>query len=167
MGRICLSVEPAFWNTHFVVGASGAVTAITLLFCIHYPQRTILLMMVLPVPAWSVGMMVVLVNLFGLLGHDSSHVAFDVHLVGAGFAICYYLFRWNIGRLVPQKKLSLAWLKPKPKLKLHDPEKHVHDLDSKADMLLEKVNRDGIDSLSPRERRMLEEYSRRMRQKHS
>ena len=165
--RVCLSVDEAFWNRYSVVGASGAVTAITLLFCIHYPQRTILLMMVLPVPAWAVGMMVILANVFGYFAPPGSQVAYDVHLVGAAFAVLYHLFRWNIGRVLPSGRFSLSWLKPKPRLKLHHPEKQFHDLDSKADLLLEKVNRDGMDSLNARERRTLEEYSRRMRQKHS
>jgi hypothetical protein len=100
-------------------------------------------------------------------------IAFDVHLVGAAFAIAYYRFGWNLGRILP----SPAWLgggRPKfkfrrrPKLKLHDPdaEDHYNEQDDQADRILEKVNREGMDSLSRKERRILEDYSRRMRQKH-
>jgi hypothetical protein len=51
-------------------------------------------------------------------------------------------------------------------LKLHDPETYYHDLDSEADALLAKIHRLGEDSLTHEERKKLEDYSRRMRQKH-
>ena len=38
--------------------------------------------------------------------------------------------------------------------------------DAEADRILDKVAREGMDSLSRKERRILENYSRRMRQKH-
>ena len=46
-----------------LLGASGAVTAIVLLFVFHYPTRTILLMFVLPVPAWVMGVLIIGGNL--------------------------------------------------------------------------------------------------------
>ena len=157
-----------YWPT--VHGASGAVMAITLLFCLHFPKRIILLMLVFPVPAWVVGMMVIAGNLFGV-ANPHGNVAHDVHLVGLILAGCYFYGRWNFGRWLPSVrlpsvKMSTSWFKSKPKLRLHDPKRHSADFDSKADALLDKVNREGMDSLNAREKRMLEEYSRRMRQKH-
>ena len=40
------------------------------------------------------------------------------------------------------------------------------NMDAQADEVLEKLHRDGEASLTPRERRVLEDYSRRMQQKH-
>jgi len=57
------------------------------------------------------------------------------------------------------------WIKPGPSLKVHDPEEYYDNLDAEADRLLEKVNREGLSSLSDKERRVLEDYSRRTRQK--
>lgn len=155
-----------------LVGASGAVTAITLLFCIHFPKQTILLMMVLPVPAWAVGAMIIAGNLIGLR-FSGEHVAFDVHLVGAAFAIAYYRFGWYLGRWLP----SFSWPKKglrnpfsaQPKLRVHRPSDDASDdfeqLEAHADQLLEKVNQNGFDSLTERERQVLENYSRRVRNK--
>ena len=161
------SVQAALPNVYWptVIGASGAVTAITLLYCVNFPKRVLLLMFVLPVPAWVVGCLVIIFNLVGA-SSPAGYVAHDVHLVGVVVAGCYYYFRWNFGRWLPNIKVSTGWLKSKPNLKLHDPERHFPDLDSKADSLLDKVNREGMDSLNAREKRVLEEYSRRMRQKH-
>ena len=60
-------------------------------------------------------------------------------------------------------------LKPgAPQLKVHDPEveERYREMDDEADRLLDKVHREGEASLSEKERRLLEDYSRRMRQKH-
>jgi membrane associated rhomboid family serine protease len=154
-----------------LVGASGAVTAVTLLFCIHFPKQIILLMMVLPVPAWVVGVMIIAGNLIGLRV-SGENVAFDVHLVGAAFAIAYYRLGWNLGRWWPSFSIPVRRFNPfsrRPRLRVHRPgEEPVDDfeqLEAQADHLLEKVNRDGFDSLTSREREVLENYSRRMRNK--
>ena len=61
---------------------------------------------------------------------------------------------------------AMKRIKRKPKLRVHDPDADPQTGDSQADALLAKVNREGMDSLTSREKRILEEYSRRMRQKH-
>jgi hypothetical protein len=61
---------------------------------------------------------------------------------------------------------KLKWPSSKPKLKVHQPEERLTVLDEQADAVLDKLHREGIESLSPRERKILEEYSRRMQQKH-
>lgn len=160
-----------------LLGASGAVTAVTLLFVLHNPMRTILLMFVLPVPAWVVGVLIIFGNLFSVALPDAAgnmSVAYDVHLVGAAFAICYFKLGWRMGRVIPDFNLfsPLSWagslLKPRPKLRVHNPpdtSDKYRDLDEQADRLLDKVHREGEASLTARERRILEDYSRRMRQK--
>jgi membrane associated rhomboid family serine protease len=149
------------------LGASGGVTAATLLFCLLYPRATVLVMFLFPIPAWVLGAVIIVSNLFG----TSTGTAYDVHLVGAAFAVTYWYFGLNFGRMrsfqgfgrlwtAPRK-----WFKPRPPLKVHDPEHYYEDLDAEADRLLEKVARDGLGSLTNKERRLLEDYSRRTRQK--
>ncbi len=160
----CIAVyEPEAWPLHSVRGASGAVMAVTILYCLHFPKRTILLMMVLPVPAWALGMMYVIGNIAGFVG-GAGNVAFDVHLVGVVFAIGYYKFGWRISSWVPGFRVPK--IRRGPKLKLHAPQEDYDALDTEGDRLLQKVSRDGIDSLTKAEKRKLEAYSRRMKQKH-
>ena len=121
-------------------------------------------MFVLPVPAWVLGVFIILGNVFGL--GSPTNVAYDVHLVGAAFAGAYFYFKWNLGRLVTWPKFSPSKWKPKPRLKLHEPENRYADLDRRADRILEKVHREGADTITAEERRILDDYSRRMRQKH-
>ena len=155
---------------HVLLGASGAVTAVVLLFVFHYPKRTILLMFVLPVPAWVVGVLIIGGDLMQMLSSGGDRtVAFDVHLAGAAFAILYYRFGWNLGRWLPDLQRirgSVGQWKPRPRLRVHDPDADGNEQDEEADRLLIKVNREGMDSLTAKERRILEAYSRRMRQKH-
>jgi rhomboid family protein len=155
------------------VGASGGITAAVLLFCLLYPRATILASFVFPVPAWLMGILIVAGNLFGTVQSSPlfGGVAYDVHLVGAAFAVAYWYFGWNFGRLPGLDELGrlLAapqrWIKPRPQLRVHDPEQYYEDLDAEADRILEKLGREGEASLTPQERRTLEDYSRRMRQK--
>lgn len=158
---------------YVLLGASGAVTAVVLLFVLHYPKRTILLMFVLPVPAWVVGVLIIGGNLMEMLSSQSAQgphaIAFDVHLVGAAFAILYFRFGWNLGRLLPGlsgMRMLLKSFRRKPRLRVHDADQDESDPDEEGDRLLIKVHREGEASLTTKERRILEAYSRRMRQKH-
>ncbi|MDX1944926.1 MAG: rhomboid family intramembrane serine protease [Pirellulaceae bacterium] len=149
-------------------GASGGVVAVVILFCLLYPRATILLFFALPTPAWLAGLLLVAFDMFGV---QRDHVAHDVHLTGAALALAYWYFGWNFGRLPGLAGLTRGWqsltkaLKPKPDLRLHDPEQYYEDLDAEADRVLDKLHREGEGSLNARERRILEDYSRRMRQK--
>ena len=153
---------------HRLYGASGGVTAAVILFCLLNPKATVLLFMVIPLPAWVAGLLIVAMDMFG---GGKDRIAHDVHLTGAAFALVYWKLGWNFGRLPGMGQIG-RWarslgksLQPKPDLRVHDPEAYYEDLDAEADQLLEKVAREGEGSLSARERRVLEAYSRRMRQK--
>jgi membrane associated rhomboid family serine protease len=154
-----------------VLGASGGVTAVTLLFCLLYPRATVLAAMLFPVPAWVIGVLILVNNLFGVAMPGQTGIAFDVHLVGAGLAVAYWYFGWNFSRLPGTDELGrlfagpAKWFKPRPRLQVHDPEQYYEDLDAEADRILVKLKEEGQDSLTPDERQLLEDYSRRMRQK--
>lgn len=149
-----------------LVGASGGVVAVFLLFVLHNPRQTLYVWGLIAVPAWLIGALMVGWDLMrGLSGQDSN-VAWQAHLAGAAFAFMYFRFRWNLSRLLPSKwKPNLKSIRPKPRLKIHDPEEHYQQLDSEADRVLDKLHREGEESLNSRERKILEDYSRRMRQK--
>lgn len=152
-----------------LLGASGGVTAVVILFCLYYPRATLLLFFFIPTPAWLAGLLIVLVDMFGA-GPD--RVAHDVHLTGAAFAAVYWYFGWHFGRMPGMAgigrmiKAASKSLQAKPDLRVHDPDPSYDDLDEEGDRLVEKVGREGMASLTPREREALEAYSRRMRQKH-
>ena len=84
------------------LGASGAVTAVLVLYAFHFPRRIIYLFMFLPVPIWLFVVGSVAFDAYSLL---SSHgrenmVAVAVHLGGAGFGFLYYRMHWRISPLL-------------------------------------------------------------------
>ena len=162
----CVTEVVVGYTDHFLVGASGAVTTVIILFALNFPRRTILFMMLIPMPAWILGVILVLFNLIGVRDPDA-RTAYDVHLVGAAYGFLFFKTRFEFGSFVSGDFIRrLRWPKRKPKLRVHDPEDRYRSLDAQADEVLEKLHRDGEESLTPRERRVLEDYSRRMQQKH-
>lgn len=147
-------------------GASGAVAGVLTLFILHFPRRTLLLFFVIPVPAWLVGVFLVGSDLMGEISRDYSKggIAHSAHLAGVAFALIYFKLGWNFGRILPDRKW-VPRIRRGPKLRVHDPDQRASTLDDEADAILEKVHQQGADSLTRREKRVLEDYSRRMRRK--
>jgi membrane associated rhomboid family serine protease len=149
------------------IGASGAVTAVLVLYAFHFPHATILLFFILPVPIWLFVIFEVGQDAFNLLGGAHTGVAVAVHIGGAGFAALYYVNHWRI--------LSLwhglnTWKRRRsqPKLRMYRPDEDLpvavasgggsdvdEHLDAKLDAVLEKLSRHGRDSLTASERDIL------------
>ena len=158
-----------------VIGASGAVIGTTVLFACYYPNSEILLMFVIPVKAWVVATFFVISDLAGALGiidamiPGAGNTAFTVHLSGAAFGFLYHFRHWNLRWLdlgffqaIPQRMRHRS---RRMKLKLHDPEKKLRQEADEADRILAKIHKSGESSLTSAERKTLERYSRRQRDK--
>ena len=158
-----------------IVGASGGTVAVTVLFACNFPHQTVLFMLVFPVKAWILAVGYVSLDVLGAMGLtgmrsvSAPNTAFVVHLAGAAFALAYFYQRWNF------QWIDLNWFREMPsrlrdrsrrmKLKIHDPDKKLQEDASQADRILAKIEEEGEDSLTPAERKTLERYSRRLRQK--
>jgi membrane associated rhomboid family serine protease len=143
-----------------VIGASGAVICIEMLFVLLNPKATLMLYGVLPLPAWVFGAFLIGAN---LLGGDKD-TAYDVHIAGLVFAFAYFLLQWNLGNWFGS--WNWANLKRKwsgPRLRVHRPDSIVAD-EQEADRILQKIFEKGQDSLTTKERRFMEKYSLRKRQ---
>jgi membrane associated rhomboid family serine protease len=165
-----------------LIGASGAVVGVVVLFALLYPHRQVLFMFVIPIPAWVLGVFIVGIDLFGAMSggglEGGVNIAYSVHLTGAAFALLYYRFGWNFGRLIPER-FSLAWLKSRPRLRVHNPDQDADQdgdrddreadeaqaLSEEVDRILEKIHQQGEASLTRRERRTLENASRQYQQR--
>lgn len=166
IGGIAWSVRNALTGggEGLVLGASGGVQAVTILFCLYYPQATIYMMMVFPIKAWVAGVFFAAYNLYGAF-FGTEMTAFDVHLAGIVFAVAYYHQKWNLAFLTPA--ILNDWkeqlFSKQARLKLHDPDKKLAKESKEADRILQKIHEQGEDSLTNAERKLLERYSRRMR----
>jgi membrane associated rhomboid family serine protease len=147
-----------------MIGASGAIAAVLILFALNYPHQQVLFMFIIPMPMWVLAVIIVVYDAFGAIKR-SGNVAFTAHLGGAAFAYLY--FRWG-GRLANWLPSENAWkrLKPGPKLRVHDPEKE-DELDRRVNEILTKINDHGEASLTRSERKFMQkasqEYQKRRR----
>ncbi len=140
-----------------VLGASGGVAAMVILFAMNFPHRTVLFMFVIPMPMWVLAVIVVGMDALGAMNR-SGNVAFTAHLGGAMFGFLYYQWGWRLERWLPNRSVAKR-LRPKPKLRIVDPDQ-VDNTDSRVDEILKKIQEQGQDSLTRGERRVLEQASR-------
>ena len=150
-----------------VLGASGAVLCISMLFVYNYPNATVYLL-VFPMPAWVLGVLFVLTN---FIAQPGTGVAYDIHLLGILFATMYFFLHWNFSKVQdPQEGVEaiMKWW-TRRKFKVHTPsdrELSNDQLEAKeADRILEKIHATGKDSLTSREKKFMEKYSQSVRKR--
>lgn len=156
-----------------LLGASGGIAAIVLLFALWYPHVQVHIFGVLPIPAWLMAVLFIGQDISGALSR-SGNVAYTAHLAGALFGFLYFKFGWRIASRLPglsgggSSGANLASIfKSKPKLRVHreeddDPAESEED---RVDEILRKIRAEGQDSLTREERRLLERASRRYQQR--
>jgi len=151
-------------NDNRMLGASGAVLCIEMLFVFNFPTQRIFLFF-FPIPAWALGIILVLTN---FVSNPSTGIAYDVHMVGILVAAAYFFLGLSFRSL---DDVRSAWRRllrrlTGPKLKVHSDFHETKQNDSEeADRILAKIHETGQDSLTSRERKFLERYSREVRAK--
>ena len=141
-----------------VMGASGAVTAVVILFALNYPHVTVMFMFLFPMPMWVAGALCVAFDIAGAIGRFGT-TAFTAHLGGAAFAFLYYRFGLRLERWLPSEA-ALSRLRPRPKLRVHDPDADGDsETDVAVDEILRKIADHGYETLTRRERRILQKAS--------
>ncbi len=151
-----------------MLGASGGISAVLILFALNYPRRTVLMMFVIPMPMWLLACIIVGMDIMGAMGSPVSdrggNVAFTAHLGGALFAYLYYRGGWKLENWLPGN-FSLPRPGKKSNLRIHDPEDATQKTDERVDEILKKIQEHGQDSLTWRERRILEKASKEYQRK--
>jgi membrane associated rhomboid family serine protease len=159
------------------LGASGAVTAVMVLYALHFPHRVIYIWFVLPVPIWAFVVFQVAQDAFIFASGLHTTTAVTVHLAGAAFGYFYHKRHWRLANWWPNWS---AWRRAsRSRLRVYreddaqtpvtvaappagDVDEH---LEAKVDAVLEKVARYGQASLTDSERQILvrasEVYKRR------
>jgi membrane associated rhomboid family serine protease len=174
-------------------GASGAVMTIVSLYTFYNPRREVILF-IFPVEMWLVLAIYVLSDLFSLMGRSTAPVGFAAHLGGFAYAVAFKTFDLRLIqlksmfrrrprlRIVNPPDSPRAAPAPRPSSKpTWSPEPAAsasarpsttavvteEQLEAKLDELLVKIAQVGRDGLSDEEKRVLEEASRRARNKRS
>jgi membrane associated rhomboid family serine protease len=142
-----------------MLGASGGIAAVLILFCFNFPKQQVFIWGVLPMPAWVFALVFVGLDLLGASNREGN-VAYTAHIGGALFAAVYFKFGWRLSHWLPGE-----WKMPKlgrrPPLRVHNPADDFDEsTDDAVDNILRKIREHGQDSLTREERRILEEASR-------
>ena len=107
-------------QTPGVIGASGAIMGIIIIYILHFPHRIFLLFFAIPMPAWVLGIVFVVLDLSGAAGGPKltqENVANTAHLAGVVFGIIYYQTHLTLFSFWP-KSWKLSSLR-RPKYRVH------------------------------------------------
>lgn len=173
LGGAALSFAFA-WN-HSVVGASAAVYGVMLAFAMTWPDSPIYIWGIFPVKAkWLVAIFVGL-SLLSAVSGSNDGVAHFAHLGGFAAAFLYLKTDRPFGgqrmarlkRLFPRHRLTVV-KGDKPATAFERPavgrRREEERLLDEVDRVLDKISTSGLASLTPDERQLLDEVSRRYRQ---
>ena len=152
-------------QTHYasMLGASGGLSAVLILFALCFPKQMIYIWGVLPIPAWAFAIVFVGQDVLGAINR-SGNVAYSAHLGGALFGFLYYRLGWRVGTWLPSR-FSLPTLAKRSKLRIHDPQDESSGTEQQVDEILKKIQDQGQASLTRRERRILEKASEEYQRK--
>jgi membrane associated rhomboid family serine protease len=165
--EVGIAAATAIWQNIAAYGASGAIAGVVVLYALNFPQRTLLLFFVIPMPAWLLGVGLVVWDALGATGRAGEpNIAYSMHLAGAAFAFVYYHRGWNLTQLTSGRIPWPKFNKP-PRLRVHTPpeDEHTSNLSEEVDHILEKIYREGEASLTAKERKTLETASREYQRK--
>lgn len=159
-----------------LIGPSGAVTAILVLFALHYPTRRFFYL-----PIWIFVVGYAAIDIAGLVVGAANPAAVAVHIVGAGFALLYHTYTLRVLNWIPGGSGGRKSVRrqPRPRLRVRrespEPEPAAtassfmgwspqpvvagggvdEHLEAKLDEVLAKVTKYGKESLTEGEREVL------------
>ena len=177
-----------------MVGASGAVVALAVLYTLFYPRREVLFMFVIPVEMWILASVYVASQVYFMLRGGDMRTAVEAHVAGALYGYLYKQFdlRWSRLPISRRRRPRLRIVtadpatreKPAPRpaatvgptwssnsASIMKPTTTAvvteEQLDARLDEILAKIAREGRGGLSEEENRILLEASRRARNRRS
>ena len=164
-------ISPGMFGSH-IVGASAGVCGVLAAFCLLYRDATIRLFFVIPIRAYHllIGMLV----FTAVMVPSGSQVAHASHLGGMLSALAYFrwilrrerrLFNWRPYASI-QRTRQRRERRTSSRLRLRSaPRQEVTPgeyISREVDPILEKISAQGIQSLTPAERKILEAARSRM-----
>lgn len=154
-GLINVLVQPS--STIPTIGASGAIFGLIIAFALTFPERELLLYFVIRIKAKHFAVLVGLLELLALLLMPGAPIARFAHLGGllVGFV---YLRRDRIIGMI-SKRASGVQDRLADAADRRELERRIR-IQEEINRILDKINSEGIHTLTERERRFLEEQGR-------
>jgi membrane associated rhomboid family serine protease len=162
-----LAAEAKVPDSWSVIGATGVITAVLVLFAAHFPHEPVMLFFVLRMPVWALAALFVVSDIVFF------HTEVGPHVLGAAIGLLYQVTGVRLTGWLP-RSFRLPVRRGQPRLRVIRPEpeegepvgaavesqprpKEAVDehLEAKLDRILEKVSRHGQDSLTAEEHEIL------------
>lgn len=138
-----------------IVGASGAIYGVLFVYAALFSDRDLYLYFMIRIPVRVAVLLLALISIAGFLGKPDG-VAHLVHL--GGFVAGWVFLRYGDTLMSWVDKVSFPQKRQKEKVQFYTFEKRDEPT---VDDILRKINRKGMNSLTKREKEILEEYSKR------
>jgi membrane associated rhomboid family serine protease len=147
------------WHAH-IIGASGALLALLTVYAVYFPDRTLLMFLIFPLPCRIAVAIIGVISIVGA-ATGSGGIAYLTHLGGIIVGLLYaklypavsaWIQRgtvWNSSapNVLPFRKRDMPY------------ESKKEFFEREIDPILKKISEKGIDSLTKEERRKLEQAS--------
>ena len=151
------------------IGASGAIFGLLAAFALVFPDAVLYLYFLVPVKAWQAVLLFGFIELFAGMEGGGAGLGRFAHLGGMVTGYVYLRSRdlVSLRTAAPLRRLSdsirrLFSRMPGVSSKRRPVEFHevTDDLVKEVDRILEKILREGVDSLTPQEKQLMERYSK-------
>jgi membrane associated rhomboid family serine protease len=138
------------------IGASGSVFGLIVAFAMLYPDAVLYMYFLIPMKAWQAAILFAFIELFAGMDGGGQGIARFAHLGGMLTGFLYLRFS---GDMTIQFKSWARAFKPKPRAPVEFHEV-TDELVTRVDHILDKVLKDGVESLTPEEKRIMDRYAR-------
>jgi membrane associated rhomboid family serine protease len=175
LGGAALSLTFAFHSP--IIGASAAVYGVMLAFAMNWPDSPIYIWGILPIKAKYLVAFLGVISIISMVGGGGGNIAHAAHLGGFVAGFLYLKFAGpgsgmrGFRRMMNRRHLKVVHDREPPREPVRtgpppsrrrvggtpDEEKLLDELDR----VLEKISTQGMSSLTPQERRLLDDVSRR------
>jgi membrane associated rhomboid family serine protease len=160
VGAGLLSWLTAINSPHPTIGASGAIYGILVAYGMMFPNRPVYLYFLLPIKAKHFVIFLAIMELMASRGQASSGIAHFAHLGGMLFGYVYlkrerlgYLMKSLVGKQRSRRRAQKKWQQEQDR-----------DMEQKVDEILQKISREGMESLTPEEKDLLDWAQKRFDQ---
>jgi membrane associated rhomboid family serine protease len=170
LGGALLSFAFAFHSP--IIGASAAVYGVMLAFAMNWPDAPIYIWGIIPVTAKWLVLIIAVFSFVSAFQGRADNVAHFAHL--GGFAAGFLYLKWETMRRARIRKKFTPQLRtvpgrqdaPAPPVAVHPLERYGNKekLLDELDRVLDKISTAGMSSLTPDERKLLDDVSRKYRQ---
>ncbi|MBW7996227.1 MAG: rhomboid family intramembrane serine protease [Candidatus Glassbacteria bacterium] len=143
-----------------LIGSSGAIFGVLAAYGMCFPNRQVLFMLIFPIPAKYFVLLLAGIELY--LMPFQSNVSHFAHLSGMLIAYIYLKKDWSLSTI--SDKFYERRRRKRIRL-VEQRQEHEEQGREEVDRVLDKISCSGIESLSKRERKILESASRKGRRK--